>query len=519
MIALMNVRRSCAYRLFYPFALLCLLLAACESRPADKFVIIEADGRQVQQTTQATTIGDALAEAHLRLGPLDRVSPDLNEPIERSAHITITRVREEYVSEQRVIPFPRTLLRDEAIADGVSRVLQLGVNGREELTYKIVYENGQEISRDLFAQHTIEIPREEIVVVGAKGLLKSVPITGTLFYLSNGNAWIMRESSAAKRPLTFTGDLDGRVFAISPNNNRVLFSRRASVGGAVGAVGPLNSLWQVDTRIIGESATAIGIEDVLYADWLSDTQLIYSTAERTVGAPGWKAHNDLWLYDLNRRTKQQIVAPLSHVAYAFWGLSFALAPDFKRLVYASADEVGFIELPSGRRTVLQQFPVYHTQAGWVWTPDVSWSPDMRLLAATLHAPPPDTSNPELSPLFDVWAIRADGAFAAPIAPATGMFANPVWSKQGRLAYAQAHQPQASADSQYDLFVMDVDGSNKQRVFPQQGEHGLTNPQVAWSSDGQQLVVVQDGNLFLVEADGTGAAPLTADGGGSQPRWR
>src|SRR5262249_14078563 len=205
--------------------------------------------------------------------------------------------------------------------------------------------------------------------------------------------------------------------------------------------------------------TGVGVEDVLYADWLSDTQIISSTAERTVGAPGWKAHDDLWLYELTARKKQPIIEPLSHIAYAFWGVAFSLSPDRKRLVYASADEIGFIELLSGntqgKRTVLQQFPVYQTQAGWVWTPDVSWSPDMRLIAAALHAPPPDTPNPELAPVFDVWAISAGGEFAAPVAPATGMFANPVWSKQGRLAYAQAHHPQQSADSQYDLYVMDV----------------------------------------------------------------
>jgi len=155
----------------------------------------------------------ALDEAGVELAPLDRVQPDLNEPLERSTHVIITRVREQFSSEERTLPFPRTLLRDESMADGTSRVLQLGVNGREELSYRTVYENDQEISRDLVAQHAVEIPREEIVVLGARGLLKCVPINGTIVYLSNNNAWLMRDSSANKRPLTFTGDLDGRVFA------------------------------------------------------------------------------------------------------------------------------------------------------------------------------------------------------------------------------------------------------------------------------------------------------------------
>ncbi|MEP7199001.1 MAG: G5 domain-containing protein, partial [Chloroflexota bacterium] len=498
---------------------LLLLLAACESRAGEKFVVIVVDEKELRYTTQAATIGEALRESPARLGPLDRVSPDLNEPTTRSNRIVITRVREDTIVEERVVPFPRTILRDEAVADGTARAIQLGVNGHEEVTQKITYQNNVEIARETVAQRTIEIPREEIVLLGAKGLLKSIPLAGMLFYISNGNAWLMFDESAQKRPLTFTGDLDGRAFAVSPDYEHVLASRRASVGGAIGAGGPLNSLWLINTGFVGDTAASVGIEDVLWADWLSDTQIIYSTGERTVGAPGWKAHNDLWLYDFGAHAKQPLLEPQSQFAYAFWGMTWALSPDRKRLVYASADELGFIEVASGQRTSLQQFPVYQTQAGWVWTPDVSWSPDMRLLAATLHAPPPDTPLPENAPTFDVWVVNTRSSFAAQLAPETGMFANPVWSPQGRIAYAQAHQPQQSADSQYDLWVMNIDGSGKQPIFPQQGEHGLTNPQAAWSADGKQLVVLYDGNLYLVDADGKRAAQLTADGGTTVLRWR
>ncbi len=501
------------------FLWLMCLLVACESAPVAKRVRVEVDGKQLELQTQAATVYDALLETDIELGPLDRVSPDLVMPIERTTSIVITRVREEFVRERHALPFPRQLLHDDAFDEGVSRVLQLGVNGQEELTYRVRFENDQQVARELVRRQLLEIPREEIVVIGAKGRLQDVPFAGTIIYISNGNGWLMRDSSAAKRPLTFSGDLDGRVFAVSPNNDRVLISRRASVGGDVGAVGPLNSLWLVDTRTVGESPTNLSIEDVLYADWLDAARIIYSTAERTVGAPGWKAHNDLWLFNLETHQKQQLISSISPVAYAFWGLSFSLSPNGKRIGYASADQLGFIELPSGQRTALQPFPVYHTQSGWVWTPDLSWSGDSRLIAGTLHAPAPDTPDPERAPTFDVWAIDASGSFAAPIAPATGMFASPSWSRQGRIAYAQAHQPYQSAESQYDVYVMDADGSNKLRVFPQQGERGITNPQFAWSNDGSQLIVVQDGNLFLVNVDGHGAVQLTADGGGSHPRWR
>ena len=121
----------------------------------------------------------------------------------------------------------------------------------------------------------------------------------------------------------------------------------------------------------------------------------------------------------------------------------------------------------------------------------------------------------------MWAVNAGGAFAAPIAPATGMFANPAWSRQGRIAYGQAHSPQQSADSQYDVFVMDIDGSNKTRVFPAAGDRGVTNPQIAWSSDGRWVAALLDGNLYQIDTTSGGKVvqQLTTDGGGMLVRWR
>src|SRR5713226_5503652 len=74
------------------FISLIVLLAACESRAQDKVMIIEVDGQEIRWPTKAKTVGDVLAEAHIQRGPLDRVEPDLNELIERSSRITLTRV-------------------------------------------------------------------------------------------------------------------------------------------------------------------------------------------------------------------------------------------------------------------------------------------------------------------------------------------------------------------------------------------------------------------------------------------
>src|SRR5207244_3157557 len=110
----------------------------------------------------------------------------------------------------------------------------------------------------------------------------SVDVHGTLVYLAQGNAWLMRNSSADRRPLTFEGDLDGRVFDLSPDGKYLLFTRTGATN--------LNTLWLADTVILEEKPRRVPLDDLLYAQWAPDgsNQVAYSTGEKTSGAPGWK---------------------------------------------------------------------------------------------------------------------------------------------------------------------------------------------------------------------------------------
>src|SRR5438045_7762760 len=63
-----------------------LLFAACEARPVDKYVLIDVDGRQVQQPTTATTVAGALEAAGVELAPIELVLPDLNDQMTRITH-------------------------------------------------------------------------------------------------------------------------------------------------------------------------------------------------------------------------------------------------------------------------------------------------------------------------------------------------------------------------------------------------------------------------------------------------
>jgi Tol biopolymer transport system component len=364
----------------------------------------------------------------------------------------------------------------------------------------------------------ILLPTDEIVAVGAQDSLQSVPITGTVAYLAAGNAWVMRDNSAARRPVTTEGDLDGRVLDLSPDGRILLYTRRleADIGT------PINQLWMVNTTIVGESPISMPARGVLYAAWSPDgNHIAYSTSERTTSPPGWRANNDLWIGKAGAATiarATQVISPNTNGAYSWWGTAFSWAPDGHAMAYARPDQIGTVDVVSRTTTVLAEFPAYNTYSEWVWTPGLSWSPDSHFVAATLHGPPLEAEDAQDSPVFDLWLFAANGTLKARVATQVGMWCAPSWGQAG-IMYGQAVDALHSVDSRYALVLRDGDGSNPRRLFPVAGEPGvLAPPEIAWSPSGDAFIFVYNGNLYLGDVKGGAPRQLTSDGQNSRPRW-
>lgn len=499
-------------------------------------MLVDGD-RRVFETT-AVTVQEVLSEQGVTLGDNDKVDPPPFTEVGLSATVAVTRVQFKTETMTRPIPFTRQLVRDETYPQNQIRVVQLGTNGTVAITYTSTYENGKETARRESGRQVIAQPKDEILAIGTQGSLRSVALsTGTIVYSANGNAWVMRHSSADKRALTTTGDLDGRVFSLSLDGHYLLFTRAADETPSA-----LNSLWIVDTLVLGETPRQLPINDVLSAQLSPDARTIaYSTGIKTGGAPGWKALNDLWLLPIApgesgiaTKPAQQVWLPSMPAPYSWWGVNFAWAPDGRVIAYAFANEVGLVELagravpvadaPAPRR-VLKKFAPFRTPADWAWVPQVAWSPDSRFIVTTIHAP---LGNPNVAsddPTFEVRALARDATVNASLAKQTGMWAKPLWSLpdargESRIAFGVALVPSNSERSRYALVVMDRDGGNKQQVFPlsQVPEEGLMTMQIAWAPDARQLIAARENDLWLYDFASAKWAQLTANGASSKPQW-
>lgn len=502
-----------------------LLTTACEIQRSQATVFIEVDGTRQTLRTEAGTVREALAEIEVELGPLDRVEPDLYVGLEPGLTIVVTRVREEIETERETVPFERQTVVNEALAVGETRIAQLGTNGEAEISYRVVYENEEEFSRTEISRVTVIEPVPEILVIGPRGSLPSVPIEGTIAYLANGNAWLMRGSSGSRRAVVSEGSLDGRVFHLSPDGRQLIYTTELTNEIEL----PLNEMWLASTTIIGEKPISLNVQGALQAEWsplITRSLIAYTTAERTANAPGWRANNDLWLLDLSqaRPRPRQLLPPNTAGLYPWWGTTFSWSPDGSKLAYARADQVGVISLTltattplSGNILPLMDFAPLQTFSDWVWLPSLSWSPDSQFIAAAIHGPPLASEPAEESQVFDIWVMSADGRISVKMVEQAGMWANPTWNQAG-IAFGAAFDPLQSVNSRYRIELIDRDGSNKRQLFPFREELGVQFPELIWAPDGKNLLFIYNGNLFITSAEGGLPKQLTSDEQASHPQW-
>lgn len=509
-----------------------IMLVACSSETTQRVLLEVDDTRRFVAIAENTTVGDVLLEADVQLGTLDRVEPPSFTLLEPEMQIRIIRVRQGEVFEEELLPFPREVRRDASLPQGESRLIQLGENGRGRVIYTTTLEDGVLVSRQYARREMMIEPTSEILVVGTRGSGETIPFEGSIAYLEQGNAWLMRGDSTKKRALTTLGDLDGHVFALSPTGQWLLFSRQP-LGGASGQGGPLNTLWLSDTRIINEEPRPLNIDSVLWAEWQPcapteancPLRIAYSTAERMATSPGWRANNDLWSFALDREGQREEEIQLraaSNAPYGWWGRHWKWSPNGELIAWGDATGIGLVELDSQKERILAEFVPFETFAAWVWTPQLSWSPDGSSLLATIHQPADDATEAQTSAQqrqrFDLIQFDLSKEEVEPLIEEVGPFAMPRWLDDETILYGQVEDKTLSVTSRYHLMVSRENEAPLLR-FPQPGNPGVDVPWAAWNPRNDAFVAVWQGDLYLVPLDpGRPAQPLTAEGGASRPLW-
>lgn len=520
-------------RLFLILFAFAALTVSCRSPQVggEMSVTITADGSTRDISVAAgSTVTQALQAAGIAPGNLDRSEPPFYTVLSAGDIVTLTRVEEVFETEQAVIPYERQIVRNETLPEGETRLVQAGVNGLQEITYRRILEDGKEISKSAVKTVILNDALPEIVMVGAQSSFTPLNIPGTLVYLAGGNAWAMEDSTANRRIIVSTGDLDGRIFKLSPNGEYLIFTRKSKKPASE----EINTLWAV--RVQNTEPKPIWLQAynvVHFAEWIPGTNSVaYSTVEPRSTAPGWQANNDLYRVSLTGGSPRKMLEANSGGVYGWWGMSFAYSAD-GRLAYSRPDGIGLVDQDGGYLKPILGITPLNTHSDWAWIPPITWGSDGKTLYYVDHSPAPAPITSEESPFFDLAALSFSNEAVVPIVESAGMFAYPSASpsrSDGRekiyqVAYLQSIFIEQSETSRYRLMIMDRDGSNSKALFPPVDASGIEPQTPVWSPEalegqaGDFIAVTYQGNLWLIDSGKGDAFQVTGDGLISAIDWK
>jgi resuscitation-promoting factor RpfB len=127
---------------------------------------LTVDGTTRELETLAGTVGEALDEAGIELGPDDVVDWDLEAAVQTHSKVVVERVDHDEVVEEVRLPRDEVRRETDDLRAGVTRVEEEGRDGVRLDTYRVERVDGEEVDRELVDSEVAREPVDRIVLVG-----------------------------------------------------------------------------------------------------------------------------------------------------------------------------------------------------------------------------------------------------------------------------------------------------------------------------------------------------------------
>jgi Tol biopolymer transport system component len=271
-----------------------------------------------------------------------------------------------------------------------------------------------------------------------------------------------------------------------------------------------NSLIAIDPatghqKIIFSSVPGDSSDEIASPAWSPDgTKLAYLRSA------------ELWVLDTTTGQTRQLTTCHGCNQYDYMSWS----PDSSRLVFSEPDQFGSLQLyiidaDGSHTTQLTHFPAALNAM------QPTWSPDGTHIAFTFFSVANVPNQGGVFGAGGIDVIRPDGTGLAVLLAANGQGPlYPAWSPNGtRIAYLlDPPQPGGSGEYQYQVWLMNSDGSHRTEIFRHNGCCITTLAGPAWSPDGTRIAAVTFHTLWVMNADGSEPTSLGVISG-DRPAWQ
>lgn len=145
---------------------------------AVEVTIKDATEKETLWTTEKT-IADLLKAESIELNELDRLEPDVDEDITEDMTVSITRVEEVTDVVEEKVDFSTVRRNDSSLEEGKEQVIESGTDGVVEKQYRVTFENGEEVARELVSEDMKKESEQRVVAVGTKAIEQLVSRGGS----------------------------------------------------------------------------------------------------------------------------------------------------------------------------------------------------------------------------------------------------------------------------------------------------------------------------------------------------
>ncbi len=127
---------------------------------------------ETKYETEATTVAEFLTQIDIELKEGDRISLDLNTPIEDAMKVYINTRNVETIVEERPMGFETKVVETDELEYGQTKVTQEGQNGKKTVTLQREYLGGDIVNEKVLDVQVNEQPVNKIVLKGTYNSVK-----------------------------------------------------------------------------------------------------------------------------------------------------------------------------------------------------------------------------------------------------------------------------------------------------------------------------------------------------------